>query len=120
MAVLEPPNSVVLLVGREDFTLPTGFGGQVTVATVDCIAVGVKAADDAPTTVTLVPGAGPSDLIRLGDFTIETEGLLSLRDVYNREHEAIGLEPGPCAVTVWGNDLQQPDQLVVEARSTDL
>lgn len=115
--VIEPPNSVILLVGREEFTPPGTFGGASVVATHDCIAVGVLSVDDGPTTVSVGPDRGQSGCSRLGEFVIESEGLLSLRDVYSREYEAIGVEPGKCSVTVWGNDDSEPDVVTFEVQT---
>ena len=111
--MIEPPNSVVLLVGREEFTPPTSFDGAVAVATHDCVAIGVLSVDDGPTSVTLVPDVDRTGVFRLGEFTIETEGQVSIRDVYNREYETLGLEPGRCVVTVWGNDETEPDDVTI-------
>lgn len=95
-----------LLVGREDFTPPSTFSGAICVATHDCVAVGVLSVDDGPTRATLSSSAESSstDLVKLGDFSIESEGLVSVRDVYNREYVAGGVEPGTVQVTVLGND----------------
>ena len=115
--MIEPPNSVILLVGREEFSPPATFAGGIAVATHDCVAIGVLSVDDGPTAVDLVPEAETQGLIRLGEFVIETEGLVSLRDVYNREYDALGTEPGSCHVTVWGNDDAEPNEVTLEVRS---
>lgn len=114
--MVEPPNSVLLLVGREQFTPPTEFGGLLCAATPDCIAIGVASVNDSPTTVDFVhsPPGPDTALMRLGEFVVQTEGLLSLRDVYNREYEAVGMTPGEALVTVWGNDDSEPDNIVLE------
>lgn len=109
--LVEPPSSVLLLVGREDFTPPSTFGGRTAVATHDCVAVTVQAVDDGPTSVTLSPEAAAPGLVRLGEFEVESEGLLSLRDIYSREYDAMGLDAGACVVVVWGNDETEPDQV---------
>jgi hypothetical protein len=57
------------------------------------------------------------DLVHLGDFELETEGQLSLREVYNRQYEAIGIEPGRSEVRVWGSDYNEPSEVVFEVRS---
>ena len=113
--VVEPPNSVLLVVGREEFTPPSTFGGQTCAATHDCVAIGVVSADDAATSVEFA-AAAREDLQRLGGFTLETEGMLSLRDVYNREYDAAGVTPGSVLLTVWGNDAQEPSEIVLEVR----
>lgn len=117
--LVEPPNSVILLVGREQFTPPASFGQESVAATHDCVAVGVLSVDDGPTSVTLAPHAPGSGLVALGEFVIETEGQISVRDVYNREYESIGLEPGCCLVVVWGNDASEPDQVTFEVRADE-
>ena len=114
--MVEPPNSVLLLVGREEFTPPATFGGEIAAATHDCVAVGVRSVDDGPTALALVPRAKADRLIRLGEFVIETEGQISVRDVYNREYEALGIEPGSALVTVWGNDDAEPNEVTFEVR----
>jgi hypothetical protein len=114
--VIEPPNSVLLLVGREQFTPPATLDGQTAVATHDCVAVAVLSVDDGPTTVTVAFQLETAGLIQLGKFVIETEGHLSVRDIYNREYEAIGLEPGSCLVTVWGSDNTEPDSVIFHVR----
>lgn len=117
--LIEPPSSVLLLVGREEFSPPATFGGSASVASHDCVAVAVSSVDDGPTSVELVPHATARGLVRLGDFVIETEGQVSVRDVYNREYESLGIEPGSCLVTVWGNDDSEPDDVTFEVRSRD-
>lgn len=109
--LVEPPSSVLLLVGREQFTPPTTFGGRTAVATHDCVAVTVRDVEEGPTSVTLSPEAAGSGLVRLGEFEIESEGLLSLRDVYSREYDAMGLDAGPCVVGVWGDDETEPGRV---------
>ena len=94
--LVEPPGPVLLIVGREEFAPPSTFGGQSCVATRDCLAVGVVSADDAPTSVEFSGAVARSDLQRLGRFTIESEGSLSLRDVYNREYDSAGVTSRPC------------------------
>jgi hypothetical protein len=117
--MVEPPNSVLLLVGREEFTPPGTFGGNIAAATHDCVAVGVLSVDDGPTALDLVPRAKTDGLIRLGEFVIETEGQISVRDVYNREYESMGVEPGSALVTVWGNDDAEPNELTFEVHPAD-
>lgn len=116
--LVEPPSSVLLLVGREEFTPPSTFGGQTAVATHDCVAVVVFPIDDGPTSVTLAPQPARGGLVRLGEFLVESEGQLSLRDIYSREYEAIGLDPGPCVVVVWGNHDSEPDEVAFEVRTS--
>ncbi|MFZ2012280.1 MAG: hypothetical protein WAV00_00475 [Nocardioides sp.] len=108
---IEPPNSVLLLVGREEFTPLETFAGTTCVATSDCIAVGVLNVDDGPTLATLAPQEGASDLVTLGEFSIETEGLVSLRDVYTREYETLGVEAGSVHVRVLANDASEPSEV---------
>ena len=118
MTLIKPPNSVILLVGREEFTPPLTFAQSTVVATEDCVAVGVRAVDDGPTAVAVVPEVDGSGLVRLGEFVIQTEGRASIRDVCNREYAAIELEPGKCLVTVWGNDRSEPDQVSCEVMAS--
>lgn len=108
--IVQPPKSVLLLVGREDFTPPTTFRGGACVATGDCLAVAVS---DGPVAVTLGPAGDTGDLTRLAEFVLESEGHLSLRDVYSREYETVGVEPGLSTVTVWANDGHEPSELVL-------
>jgi hypothetical protein len=102
---------VLLLVGREDFTVPSTFAGGTCAATHDCLVVGVRTAADGPTEVSLSPAPGSAALGELGSFALESEGLLSLRDVWGREYDAIGAGPGTVTVTVWANDPREPDRL---------
>lgn len=106
--MIEPPNSILLLVGREEFSPPESFAGAPCVATTDCIAVGVLSVDDGPTLASFAQGTEASDFVTLGAFAIESEGLLSLRDVYNREYDSVGVEAGSVRVTVMGNDSVEP------------
>lgn len=115
--LVEPPSSVLLLVGREDFSPPTTFGGRTAVATHDCVAVTVQPVDDGPTSVTLSPEAAAPGLVRLGEFEVESEGLLSLRDVHSREYDAMGVDAGPCVVVVWGDDETEPGRVAFEVRA---
>lgn len=107
---IEPANSVVLLVGREQFTPPSSFGGLTCVATDDCVAIAVGS----PTSISLGPSVGTGSLEVLGEFVIETEGLVSLRDVFSREFETMGSPAGPARVTVWGNRPNEPSELVIQ------
>ena len=50
---IRPPHSIVLLVGREDFTAPTSFGDATSIATTDCIAVATLSPVDGPTLVSV-------------------------------------------------------------------
>ena len=109
--MVEPPNSVLLLVGREEFTPPESFAGATCVATSDCIAVGVLSVDDGPTLASITHGPEASGLVTLGEFVIESEGLLSLRDVYNREYEALGVDAGSVGVRVLANDDSEPSEV---------
>ena len=107
---------MLLLAGREEFTPPTTFAGATCAATHDCLAVGVVAATTSPTTVTLAPSADTAGLSRLGRFVIVSEGLVSLRDIWTREHGAIGVDPGLVQLTVWGDDRDAPGVVVVEVQ----
>ena len=115
MPSLRPAHSIVLLVGREDYTPPTSFGGAACAATIDCVAVGTLSPVDGPTSVSVAPSA-PDHLRPLGEFTIESEGQVSLRDVFHREHDAMGVEPGYVEVRVLGNHPTEPDELVFVVR----
>ncbi|MEO6511913.1 MAG: hypothetical protein ABIO16_13025 [Nocardioides sp.] len=112
---VEPPHSVILVVGREEFTPPSSFGGQVCTATQDCVAVAVTSSSDGPTTLTLSPEPPADELLNLGEFELETEGLLSVRDVYNREYDAMGATPGLARVVIWGDAEDEPSVVHVQA-----
>jgi hypothetical protein len=114
---VRPPNSLLLLVGREEFVPPTSFAGAMCAATSDCIAVGVRSPDTGPTSARVVPSADGSQLAVLGEFTIESEGLVSLRDMYYREYDAMGVEPGFVHVKVLGNDASEPDDVIFVVQS---
>jgi len=47
--LVEPQHSVILVVGREQFTPPRTFGGDACTATHDCVAIGVRTVEDGPT-----------------------------------------------------------------------
>lgn len=102
-------STVFLLVGREDFTPPRSFAGGTCVATHDCLAVAVASPPGGPTDVGLAfEHGGSSGLVELGRFSLESEGLLSLRDVYNRELESAGVGAGLVEVTVLGDHRDEP------------
>ena len=101
------------MVGREQFTPPSTFGGETCTATRDCVAVGVRSVDDGPVDVTITPEAGGDGLVNLGEFQVETEGLLSVRSVYNKEYDAMGVPPGLAHVTIWGNADTEPSEVLV-------
>jgi hypothetical protein len=42
---------------------------------------------------------------------------VSVRDVYNREYEAVGVAPGRCVVAIWGNDPSEPSVVTFEVRA---
>jgi len=111
--LVEPPNSLLLVVGREDFTAPLSFDGRTCAATHDCVAIGVTSVSDGPTTLS-VSVEPPAHLVSLGEFRLETEGLVSVRDVHFREYDAVGAEPGWATVTVWGDDVREPAEIVVQ------
>jgi hypothetical protein len=106
----------VLLVGREDYTAPTSFGGATSIATADCIAVATLSPVDGPTVVSVVPQADQPGLVTLAEYTIESEGLVSVRDVFHREHDAMGVDPGYVEVRVLANDAVEPDEVVFVVR----
>jgi hypothetical protein len=110
---LEVPQAVLLLVGREDFSPPTSFGGGICGASDDCLAIAVRTAGDGPTEVSLDPEASRAGLSLVGEFVLESEGLLSLRDVWGREHAGYGVEPGYATVTVWVDDERVPTRVVL-------
>lgn len=110
MPVVEPAHCVLLLVGREDFTPPGSFGGATCVTTHDCLAIGVAT----QTSVEVAPEPATGSLVRLGEFRIESEGLLSLRSVYSREYDNIGVDPGLVLVTVWADDPDEPAELALQ------
>lgn len=114
---IQPSYPVVLLVGREEFTPPTSFGGANLAATRDCVAVGLRDTSLGPVRVQIVPAKESAvvdrlDLEHLGDFSVESEGLLSLRDVHGRDYESMGVEPGTHRITVLGTDLDEPDDVI--------
>ncbi len=109
MTLIETRNDVLLLVGREDFSPPRSFGGATAVSTHDCVAFAVG---EGPVTVELTPVAAPG-LQDLGEFVVEAEGLLSLRDVWNKEYDAAGVTPGLTRVTVLGDDATAPTRVVL-------
>ena len=113
---IRPPHSIVLLVGREDYTAPTSFGGATSIATTDCIAVATLSPVDGPTSVSIAPPADRGGLVTLGEYTIESEGLVTVRDVFHREHDTMGVEAGYVEVLVLGNDAVEPDEVVFVVR----
>ena len=117
--LVEPQHSVVLVVGREQFTPPRTFGGEACTATPDCVAIGVRSVDDGPTQVTISPEPATGDLVMLGEFKLETEGLLSVRSVYNREYDAMGVPPGLAQVTIWGNADTEPSEVLVQVAALE-
>lgn len=105
--------SVLLVVGREQFTPPRTFAGATCTATQDCLAVAVSSPPGVAVPASFAARSPGSHLSVLGTFTLESEGLLSLRDVYNRELESVGVDPGLVDVTVLGDDPTDPGELVL-------
>ena len=69
-------------------------------------------------TISPEPATGrPGD--RLGEFKLETEGLLSVRSVYNREYDAMGVPPGLAQVTIWGNADTEPSEVLVQVAALE-
>ena len=97
---IDPPHSVLLVVGREQFAPPSSFGDATCVATADCVAVSIA---EGPALLELAPAPHTSGLRLLDAFTIESEGLVSVRDVYGRELDTLGVPPGWALVTLWGD-----------------
>ena len=106
----------MLLVGREDYTAPTSFGDATCTATTDCVAVATLSPVDGPTLVSVAPTADRPGLVSLGDFTIESEGQVSVRDVFHRDHDAMGVDAGYVEVRVLANDAVAPDEVVFVVR----
>ena len=73
--------------------------------------------DDGPTLASFAQTTDPT-LVTLGEFTIESEGHLSLRDVYSREYDSIGVHAGAVRVTVLGNDVSEPCELTFIVESS--
>jgi hypothetical protein len=117
--LVEPQHSVILVVGREQFTPPTTFGDQACTASADCVAIGVASVEAGPTQVTISPESETGDLVRLGEFQLESEGLLSVRSVYNREYDAMGVPPGLSRVTIWGNVETEPSEVLVQVMTVE-
>ncbi|QIK67997.1 hypothetical protein G7072_18085 [Nocardioides sp. HDW12B] len=115
MTLIETRNDVLMLVGREDFTPPRSFGGASATATHDCVAFAVG---EGPVTVELTPVAA-GGLQPLGEFVIEAEGLLSLRDVWNKEYDAAGVTPGLTRVAVLGDDPDAPTHVALVFSAAD-
>jgi hypothetical protein len=116
---VEPQHSVLLVVGREQFTPPSTFGGDACTATHDCVAIGVRAVEDGPTEVTITPEAAGDHLVSLGEFQVETEGLLSVRSVYNREYDAMGVPPGLALMTIWADTDAEPSRVLVHVAAAE-
>jgi hypothetical protein len=72
---------------------------------------------DGPTSVSVVPSTDQPGLVSLGEYTIESEGLVSVRDVFHREHDAMGVEAGYVEVRVLANDALAPNEVVFVIRS---
>jgi hypothetical protein len=113
---LEVPKALLLLVGREDFDPPATLGGRPWAATADCLAIGTRDAQDGPTEVTLDPEASRAGLTQVAEVVLECEGLLSLRDVWGREHSGYGVEPGLVTVGLWVDDEREPTRVAVGVR----
>jgi len=115
--VVEPASAVLLLVGREQYTPPSSFGGRICAATHDCIAVGVVNPSDGPTTTQVAPRPDTRDLMAVGEFDVETEGLLSVRDIYGRDYQSMGADAGMVHVVVWADDDDEPTTVFFEVTS---
>ncbi|WP_091729648.1 hypothetical protein [Nocardioides scoriae] len=113
---IRTPHSIVLLVGREDHSAPDSFGGASCVATADCVAVATVSPVDGPTSVSVAPSADEARLVVLGEFTIESEGQVSVRDVFHRDHDAMGVEPGFVDVRVLADTAVDPTEVVFVVR----
>ena len=86
-------------------------------ATVDCVAIAVTSVDDAPTFASFITAVTRDDLGRLDEFSLDTEGTVSIGDLYNREYMAIGVNPGSVPMAIWGNHLRKPGEIVLEVRA---
>jgi hypothetical protein len=71
----------------------------------------VLSVDDGPTLASIALVKDAPGLMRLGEFSIESEGQLSLRDVYNREYDACSVDVGLVHVTVLANDVSEPSEV---------
>ncbi len=71
---------------------------------------------DGPTSVSVAPSADEARLVVLGEFTIESEGQVSVRDVFHRDHDAMGVEPGFVDVRVLADTAVEPTEVVFVVR----
>lgn len=104
--LVRPANSVILVAGRESYTPPESLNGQPCAATADCIAIGVVSADDDATDVSFSPDGAAE--VPLGDFQIDTDGQLSVRDIYGEVFDVAEVKAPRVRVTVAGNDGSEP------------
>ena len=113
--MVEPPNSVILIVGRDEFTPPLNIGPDGSAATEDCVAVATVSVQDAQTRIGLGTNPQTDEYAILCEYLLRTDGVVSIRNVLNEVYLS-HKTPGPRArVRVWVDTLDgEPLEISVQ------
>ncbi len=110
-----PPHSVILISEPGKGDVPPSLSGSLIAATDSCIAVGCRAEVDGPTEFVL----GAIEDVDNGEpptfsGALETpHGIVSLQNVYNESIAEMAVASTQTAVSIWLNDPNGPDKVVV-------
>ncbi|MGH9928120.1 MAG: hypothetical protein ACREA9_02720 [Pyrinomonadaceae bacterium] len=113
-----PPNSVVLLSDAMGGEIPPTMHGKTISATDSCVAVGCMAEDDGETEFTLGTLSElerPEPPAYQGVLKTPSRRVV-LRSVLGGELLSLRVNGDVTRVTIWTNDISEPDHVVVAVR----
>jgi hypothetical protein len=114
--MIEPPNSLILIVGRDEFTPPTQITRPIT-TTLDCLVIGTINVQDAPTLISIGTDPDIDDLEYLDEISIESDGEISVRDIYNNVHASVTVQPGVISIAIWTSGIPEPREIACKILS---
>jgi hypothetical protein len=115
VAKIAPDNSMVVVVGSNEFDVPQAFGASLIAATASCIAVGCKSSVDGPTQFVLGqrnevdPGRVPNFESVLDTFL----GFVSVQSVLHQTILEMRTSSNRTRISIWVNDLREPDLVIL-------
>ena len=110
-----PPNSLVFLSGLEIFEIPQSMGDLIVVQTPSCLAIGCMSEADGPTEFIFTSAnesASGLKLVFSGDLPTPNKHL-TLTTVYQVKIIEIPVKEKKVRVSIWVNDLKEPDRILI-------
>ncbi len=120
-AMVQAPNSVVLVLGDMEAAVPESMRGSLVAATAECVAVGTLTEHDGVARLRLldVSELGSAELPPLLVFEgeIATPGrTLAIASVFGDVYLELPTAGGVVALQVWVSDTSEPDDIAVIVR----